>query len=77
MRPDYRARGVGWTLLDFVAHDAAARGVRMLESIECCDNRTTIELEKEMGFTATPYPHDSTLTLLSKKLEPPFAGGHG
>ena len=66
--PAYQQRGVGWTMLDFVARDAAARGIRILESVECRDNRAAIALEREMGFTASPYPHDATLTLVSKTL---------
>lgn len=69
--PAYRQRGVGWTLLDFVARDAAARGIGILESVECRDNRAAIAIEKEMGFTASPYPHDTTLTLVSKTLNRP------
>lgn len=68
VRPEYKERGVGWTLLDFVARDAKARGIKMLESVECRDNVTAIALEKEMGFTATSYPGDSTLTLVRKSL---------
>jgi GNAT superfamily N-acetyltransferase len=68
IRPGYKQRGVGWTLLDFVARDAAARGIKTLESIECGDNRAAIDLEKEMGFTAGPCPGDATLTLVCKAL---------
>ena len=68
IRADYKNRGVGWTLLDHVAHQARARGIELLESIECRDNVEAISLEKEMGFTATAYPGDSTLVLLQKKL---------
>jgi GNAT superfamily N-acetyltransferase len=69
--PAYKQRGVGWTLLDFVARDAAARGIRTLESVECRDNRAAITLEREMGFTASPYPDDATLTLVRKALSRP------
>lgn len=68
VRPEYKERGVGWTLLDFVARDAKARGIKSLESVECRDNVSAIALEKEMGFTATSYPGDSTLTLVRKSL---------
>lgn len=68
VRPEYRNRGVGWTLLDFVARDAAARGIKVLESIEARDNVSAIALEKEMGFTASSYPGDATLTLVRKTL---------
>jgi GNAT superfamily N-acetyltransferase len=68
VRPEYKQRGVGWTLLDFVARDAKARGIKILESVECRDNLAAIALEKEMGFTATSYPGDATLTLVRKSL---------
>lgn len=70
VHPDYKQRGVGWTLLDFVARDAKARGIKLLESVECRDNRAAIELEREMGFTASPYPGDASLTLVRKSLQP-------
>jgi GNAT superfamily N-acetyltransferase len=68
VRPEFKERGVGWTLLDFIAREATNWGIKALESIECGDNRTAIALEKEMGFTATPYPGDGTLTLVRKVL---------
>ena len=73
IRPDYKKRGVGWTLLDLVARNARARGIRRLESVECRDNRAAIDLEKEMGFTAEPYPGDSSLILVRKDLVCPAA----
>lgn len=68
VRPEYKRRGVGWTLLDFIARDAKMRGIKALESVEFRDNSAAIALEKEMGFTATPYPGDATLTLVRKEL---------
>lgn len=63
-----KRQGIGWTLLDYVARYAAARGIKVLESIEARDNREAIGLEQEMGFTATAYPGDATLVLLRKQL---------
>ncbi len=68
VHPDYKQRGVGWTLLDFVARDAKSRGIKTLESIEARDNEAAIALEKEMGFIALPYPGDASLTLVRKSL---------
>ena len=68
VRPDFRAHGLGWTLLDFVAREAAAKGIRSLESIECRGNVAAISLEREMGFTVTDYPGDATLALVRKTL---------
>lgn len=68
VRPEYKQRGVGWTLLDFVARDAKARGIKLLEAIECRDNRGALEVERDLGFIATDYPGDPTLTLVRKFL---------
>lgn len=68
VEPDFRSRGIGWTLLDHVALYARARGIRTLESVEFRDNSAAIELEREMGFTATAYPGDPTLVLVRKTL---------
>lgn len=68
VHPEYKDRGVGWTLLDFVSRDAEARGIKTLESVECRDNSAAIALEKEMGFSAQPYPGDASLTLVRKSL---------
>jgi len=66
--PEYKNCGVGYTLLGFVARDAAARGIEIIESIECRDNVSAIALEKEMGFTATSHPDDASLILVRKTL---------
>lgn len=68
IRSDHKGRGVGWCLLDHVARFAQAKGIELLESIESRDNREAIALEREMGFTATPYPGDATLVLVQKRL---------
>ena len=65
---DYRHRGVGWTLLSFVADRAEARGLSKIESIESRANVAAIELERDMGFSIEEYPGDSTLVLVSKTL---------
>ena len=68
IRPEYKQRGVGWALLAHLARYAEEKGIRLIESVECRENVEAIALEKEMGFTATPYPGDATLVLLQKQL---------
>ena len=69
VRADYKGRGIGWTLLEHVARAARAKGIKKLQSIESCDNHAAIELEREMGFTARPYPGDATLILVESDLQ--------
>jgi len=69
IRKDFKHRGVSWELLAHIARFAEAKGVKTLESIESQENHAAIELEREMGFTAEPYPGDSTLMLVRRKLD--------
>ena len=71
IRSDFKDRGIGWRLLEHVATQAAAMGVKWLRSVESHDNRSAISVEREMGFTSRPYPGDATLTILEKLLATP------
>lgn len=76
IRPDYKHRGVSWTLLEHVARFARAKGYKSIESIESRDNHAAIELEREMGFTALPCPGDPTMVIVRAMLgqaQPPVA----
>jgi len=68
VHPAYRNKGIGWSLLDFVARDAEQRGMDVLQSIECRDNRGALEVEKDLGFEIGFYPDDPHLDLVSKRL---------
>jgi GNAT superfamily N-acetyltransferase len=68
IRPEYKNRGVGWALLAHLTRYAREKGIKLIESVECRDNVEAIGLEKEMAFTATAYPGDTTLVLLRKQL---------
>ncbi|WP_082531180.1 GNAT family N-acetyltransferase [Devosia sp. Root436] len=67
----YKNRGIGWELLRHVTRYAEAKGVTRLQSLEDRSNVSAIQLEREMGFTASAYPGDSTLVLLEKTLSAP------
>lgn len=68
VRADHRGRGIGWELLAFVARQAAARGMKIIQSMESRENHDAIALERDMGFKSQPYPDDASLVLLSKAL---------
>ncbi len=63
---DYRGKGVGWAMLDFLAKQAKERGCRRAIAIESRDNHAAIELEREKGFTPEPFDGDPTMVVLSK-----------
>lgn len=64
--PDFKGKGIGWTLLDHVAKEARAWGVNRLQSIESRDNRAAISLEREMGFSARAIEGEPGLVLLER-----------
>ena len=68
IRPDYKQRGISWTLLEHVTRYATARGLKMIESIESRDNRAAIALEQEMGFTLSPIEGEPSLVLVRRSL---------
>ncbi len=64
LRSDYKNRGMSWTFLKYVIEESRQHGIQKLQSLESRQNHAAIELEKEMGFTASACPGDSTLMLL-------------
>lgn len=68
IRGDYKARGMGWELLRYVADVAAARGVSTIESIESRENHAAIEVEEDLGFKAKSVPGDPTVVRVSKTI---------
>ncbi|MBN8819379.1 MAG: GNAT family N-acetyltransferase [Sphingomonas sp.] len=66
VRKDYRAKGVGWALLDLLAEEAARRGARRVISIESRENHAAIELEREKGFVPEPCEDDPGVVILSR-----------
>ena len=71
IRPDYKAKGVSWDLLTHVAEAARDKGLMTIQSVESRDNHAAIDMERQMGFTAGPYPGDPTLVLVQKHLKQP------
>lgn len=71
IRPTYKGRGVGWSLLNHAVDLARKRGVKRLRSIESRANREAIDVERTLGFKSSPYEGDATLALLEIDLREP------
>lgn len=67
VRSDLKGQGLGWALLEHACDYASARGIKRVYSVESSENRAAISLEKEMGFSAQPFPDDLSLMLLTKQ----------
>lgn len=64
----FKHRGLSWTLLEYAIENLRHCGFHHLLSIEMRENGAAIDLEKEMGFRAQPFPGDPGLTLLELDL---------
>jgi N-acetylglutamate synthase-like GNAT family acetyltransferase len=69
IRSDYKARGISWDLLAHVSAYAKAKGLTTIQSIESRDSHAAIDMERQMGFVAGPYPDDPTLMLVQRHLQ--------
>lgn len=66
VRADRKGQGVGWALLDFLAAEGEARGLRRVIAIESRENHAAIEVERDKGFVPEPLEDDPTLVVLAK-----------
>lgn len=67
-RPDRKAHGVSWALLDHLVRYAEAAGIGRVTSLETSDDDKALKLEREMGFTVRACPDDATLMIAEKQL---------
>jgi acetyltransferase len=68
-RPEWKQRGVSWTLLEHLVSYAKAAGIKRIESIETSDDARALQLEREMGFRTRLCPEDATLMIAEKELQ--------
>ena len=67
-RPDRKAYGVSWALLEHLVHYAETAGIGRVTSLETSDDDRALKLEREMGFTVRACPDDATLMIAEKQL---------
>lgn len=68
VRPEFKDRGIGWTLLKHATDLARDRGIRRLRSIESRANHQAMEVERALGFRVLDYEGDASLALVEVDL---------
>lgn len=68
VHPEFKALGIGWSLLNHAAQLARERGLRRLCAIESRDNHRAIEIERALGFRVSEYEGDPALLLVEADL---------
>jgi len=69
VRPDWKGRGVSWTLLEDVLARAAAAGLKRISSVELGEDREAVNLQREMGFVARLKSADPLEFAMVKSLD--------
>ena len=68
VRSDFKGKGVSWTLVEHVVRYAEAEGIGAIESVESCENRAALALEREAGFVPVPGTEIGTEVVLRRVL---------
>ncbi len=66
--PQFRGRGIGWSLLRHAADVLRERGLSSLRSIETLEDHEPLEIAFASGFQAKPYDADPTLIMVEANL---------
>lgn len=69
VRPEWKGRGVSWTLLEEVLACAAKSGLKRISSTEPGEDQAAINLQREMGFVARLRCADPVEFLMVKALD--------
>jgi acetyltransferase len=70
-RPEWKQKGISWTLLGHLVRYAEAAGIARIKSIETSDDARALQLEREQGFAVHLSPEDSSLMIAEKVLSAP------
>ncbi len=72
VRGDFKGRGVSWTLVEHVVRYAEAEGIGAIESVESCENRAALALEREVGFVPVAGTDLGSEVVLRRVLHQPM-----
>ena len=58
VRSDLKGRGLGWLLMQLIIEYARAEGLKRIEGQVLSENRTMLEMCRELGFDVAADPED-------------------
>jgi acetyltransferase len=59
VRSDLKGKGLGWALMQTIIDYGRSEGLRAIEGQVLNENRTMLEMCRELGFQIAPDPHDT------------------
>jgi acetyltransferase len=71
VRSDLKGKGLGWLLMQTIIEYGRSEGLRQIEGQVLNENRTMLNMCRELGFRISPDPHDASSCLVRFALTPP------
>jgi acetyltransferase len=68
VRSDWKGRGVGYLLMERLIDIAHRRGIGELVGEVLRENKSMLQMCRELGFMIVPQPTDPAIMLVGKKL---------
>ena len=58
LRSDLKGRGLGWALMQLIIEYARAEGLKCIEGQVLSENRTMLDMCRQLGFAISADPED-------------------
>jgi GNAT superfamily N-acetyltransferase len=68
VRSDHKSHGLGWQLMQLIIEFARAKGLRSIEGEVLYENKTMLNMCRELGFEITSDPQDPSVSNVRLRL---------
>jgi len=70
VRSDLKGHGLGWLLMELMIEYARAEGLESIRGQVLQENRTMLQMCRQLGFHISPDPEESSIVIVTRSLKP-------
>jgi acetyltransferase len=70
VRSDLKGHGLGWLLMELMIEYARAEGLQSIRGQVLQENRTMLQMCRQLGFAITPDPDEASIVIVTLSLRP-------
>jgi acetyltransferase len=70
VRSDLKGHGLGWLLMELMIEYARAEGLQSIRGQVLQENRTMLQMCRQLGFAISPDPEESSIVIVTLSLTP-------
>jgi acetyltransferase len=70
VRSDLKGHGLGWLLMELMIEYARAEGLQSIRGQVLQENRTMLQMCRQLGFHITPDPDETSIVIVTLSLKP-------